>query len=99
MRFDFVLLVYELFFSFLSGYFMNVVCVYFVIVYFLVKYFLFLFKYKKIVYIIVGLVMVLVGISRVYFGVYFVIDVLGGFSLGLFLFFLVKGFDEKMKWI
>ncbi|MDF4191967.1 phosphatase PAP2 family protein, partial [Ligilactobacillus salivarius] len=44
-----------------------------------------------------GVIAVLVGISRVYLGVHFVTDVLGGFSLGLLLFFLVKGFDEKIK--
>ncbi|KUP42226.1 phosphatase PAP2 family protein [Bacillus halotolerans] len=92
---DFEPLVHESSFSFPSGHSMNAACVYPVIAYFLVKHIPFLSKHKKAVYIIAGTVVILVGASRVYLGVHFLTDVLGGFSLGLLLFFLVKGFDEK----
>nr|WGD74710.1 phosphatidylglycerophosphatase PgpB [Bacillus subtilis] len=95
VRPDFAPLVHESSFSFPSGHSMNLACP--VIAYFLVKHLPFLSKHKKMVYIIAGVIAVLVGISRVYLGVHFVTDVLGGFSLGLLLFFLVKGFDEKIK--
>ncbi|RPK04947.1 hypothetical protein BSBH6_01648 [Bacillus subtilis] len=94
---DFAPLVHESSFSFPSGHSMNAACVYPVIAYFLVKHLPFLSKHKKMVYTIAGVITILVGISRVYLGVHFVTDVLGGFSLGLLLFFLVKGFDEKIK--
>ncbi|MCO4850490.1 phosphatase PAP2 family protein [Bacillus vallismortis] len=97
VRPDFAPLVHESSFSFPSGHSMNAACVYPVLAYFLVKHIPFLSKHKKVVYTIAGVITVLVGISRVYLGVHYVTDVLGGFSLGLVLFFLVKDFDEKMK--
>lgn len=83
---DFEPLVHESSFSFPSGHSMNAACVYPVIAYFLVKHIPFLSKHKKAVYIIAGTVVILVGASRVYLGVHFLTDVLGGFSLGLLLF-------------
>lgn len=53
-------------------------------------------RYKKIMSLLV-VIAVLIGISRVYVGVHYPSDVLGGMSVGVFMAFLVKYSSEMIK--
>ncbi|PSA93394.1 phosphatase PAP2 family protein [Bacillus atrophaeus] len=90
-------LVRETSYSFPSGHSMNAACVYPIIAYLLVKHIPFLTARKKAVYTLICVLVALVGASRIYLGAHFFTDVLGGFSVGFMLFFLLKLFDEKYR--
>ena len=50
----------------------------------------------KIVYLITGLCVLAIGISRMYIGVHYLTDVAGGFAIGLALFLICKKIDERL---
>lgn len=53
------------------------------------------FKYKKILNIILLLIIILIGISRIYLGVHFFSDILGGYLIGISIVLLLERCEEK----
>lgn len=88
-------LVHETSYSFPSGHSMNSAVMYPVIAYFLIKHVPFFTKRKRAVTVFTGVLVILIGFSRIYLGAHFPTDVLAGFSLGLCLVSLFALFDEK----
>lgn len=88
-------LVHETSYSFPSGHSMNSAVMYPVIAYFLIKHVPFFTKRKRAVTVFTGVLVILIGLSRIYLGAHFPTDVLAGFSLGLCLVSLFALFDEK----
>jgi undecaprenyl-diphosphatase len=70
-------------YSFPSGHAMISICFYGVLIYLAFKYIKNI-KLKYLIYLILGLLILFIGLSRVYLGVHYLSDVLGGFSLGIF---------------
>ncbi|MGG1698684.1 phosphatase PAP2 family protein [Bacillus zhangzhouensis] len=92
-------LVNETYYSFPSGHSMNAATIYPFIAYLLVEMIPWLKERQKIVYLITGLCVFVIGISRMYIGVHYLTDVIGGFAVGLALFLLCKKIDEKLSGI
>ncbi|MBY8914033.1 phosphatase PAP2 family protein [Bacillus sp. YC2] len=88
-------LVHETSYSFPSGHSMNAAVIYPVIAYLFIKHVPFFAAKKRIVSVCTGILVILIGISRIYLGAHFPTDVLAGFSLGLCLVSLFAFFDEK----
>ena len=74
-------LIEETNFSFPSGHSLTAMAFYGFVIYLIYKSNL---KHKKIYIIILGMLILLIGLSRVYLGVHFITDVLGGFAFSLF---------------
>lgn len=74
-------LVNESSFSFPSGHSLTSMAFYGYIIYLIYKSNL---KYKKLYIILLGMLILLIGISRIYLGVHYATDVLGGFTFSLF---------------
>lgn len=74
-------LIEESSFSFPSGHSLTAMAFYGFIIYLIYKSNL---KYKKLYIILLGILILLIGLSRVYLGVHFITDVLGGFIFSLF---------------
>ncbi|MBD3858541.1 phosphatase PAP2 family protein [Bacillus sp. 28A-2] len=89
-------LVSETYYSFPSGHSMNAATIYPFIAYLLVEMIPWLKERQKIVYLITGLGVLLIGISRMYIGVHYLTDVAGGFAIGLALFLICKKIDERL---
>ncbi|MGM0755338.1 MAG: phosphatase PAP2 family protein [Bacillota bacterium] len=89
-------LVNETYYSFPSGHSMNAATIYPFIAYLLVEMIPWLKERQKTVYLITGLCVFLIGISRMYIGVHYLTDVTGGFAIGLALFLLCKKIDERL---
>lgn len=83
-------------FSFPSGHAMNSF-----IFYACLSYFVFLkMKNKRLSYMLIStsiLLVMLIGISRIYLGVHFITDVMAGFAAGLFWFVIVLLFEKSVK--
>jgi undecaprenyl-diphosphatase len=69
-------------YSFPSGHAMISIAFFGMLSYLLVQNYSFLQPYKKLLYILTGLFILLVGFSRVYLGVHYPTDVFGGFLAG-----------------
>lgn len=67
-------------FSFPSGHSLTALAFYGYIIYLINKY---NFKYKKLYTILLSILILLIGLSRVYLGVHYITDVLGGFTFSL----------------
>ncbi|MGJ3417116.1 phosphatase PAP2 family protein [Bacillus sp. Je.9.29.b] len=89
-------LVGETYYSFPSGHSMNAATIYPFIAYLLVEMIPWLKERQKIVYLITGLCVLAIGISRMYIGVHYLTDVAGGFAIGLALFLICKKIDERL---
>ena len=74
-------LIEESSYSFPSGHSLTAMAFYGFIIYLIYKSNL---KYKKIYVIALSILILLIGLSRVYLGVHFITDVLGGFTFSLF---------------
>ena len=74
-------LIKETNYSFPSGHSLTAMAFYGFIIYLIYKSNL---KYKKIYIILLSILILLIGLSRVYLGVHFITDVLGGFTFSLF---------------
>ena len=74
-------LIEETNYSFPSGHSLTAMAFYGFIIYLIYKYDL---KYKKIYTILFSILIILIGLSRVYLGVHFITDVFGGFTFSLF---------------
>lgn len=74
-------LVNETSLSFPSGHSLTAMAFYGYIIYLIYKSNL---KYKKLYMILLGILILLIGLSRIYLGVHYVTDVLGGFTFSLF---------------
>ena len=74
-------LVEETSYSFPSGHSLTAMAFYGFIIYLLYKSNL---KYKKLYITLISILILLIGLSRVYLGVHFITDVLGGFTFSLF---------------
>ncbi|PAE56246.1 phosphatase PAP2 family protein [Bacillus licheniformis] len=88
-------LVHEPSYSFPSGHSMNAASMYPFIAFLLLLCIPFFQKHSRAVYVWTGLLVGLIGISRMYLGVHYMTDVISGFSLGLALFFIFKKIGEK----
>ena len=89
-------LVYEDSFSFPSGHSMIIATIYVMIIYLSCRY----IKSKKIKYtvnIISGLIIVLVGISRIYLRVHYFSDVFAGWLLGIIIILVYSIFNDKIE--
>lgn len=74
-------LIEETNYSFPSGHSLTAMAFYGFIIYLIYKSNL---KYKKVYIILLSILILLIGLSRVYLGVHFITDVLGGFTFSLF---------------
>ncbi|MBG9911212.1 phosphatase PAP2 family protein [Bacillus xiamenensis] len=92
-------LVNETYYSFPSGHSMNAATIYPFIAYLLIEMIPWLKKRQKTVYMVTGLCVLMIGISRMYIGVHYLTDVAGGFAIGLALFLICKKIDEKLSGI
>ncbi|AOZ90350.1 phosphatase [Bacillus xiamenensis] len=92
-------LVNETYYSFPSGHSMNAATIYPFIAYLLIEMIPWLKKRQKAVYMVTGLCVLMIGISRMYIGVHYLTDVAGGFAIGLALFLICKKIDEKLSGI
>lgn len=87
-------LVSETFYSFPSGHSMISVLTYGTILYLINKS---NFKYKIVFNIIIPLFILLVGISRVYLGVHYISDCVGGYLVSSIMLLLIINIKEKNK--
>ena len=54
-------------------------------------------RYPKTVAVVVALIILSIGFSRIYLGVHFLTDVLAGYSLGYAFYYLTRFVIEKVE--
>lgn len=86
-------------YSFPSGHSMNSAAIYSFLCLMFIETFITSVKVKRIVITVTAVLIVLIGISRIYLGVHFLTDVLAGFSVGFSTFLLFKLVNTKLKYI
>jgi undecaprenyl-diphosphatase len=89
-------LVTETSYSFPSGHSMNSASIYLFIAFLLITYVPFFCKRKTYIWVIAGILVFLIGLSRMYIGVHFLTDVIAGWSLGFVFYLLFKKIDERL---
>jgi len=87
-------LIEETNYSFPSGHSLTAMAFYGFIIYLIYKSNL---KYKKVYMVLLGILILLIGLSRVYLGVHFITDVLGGFVFSIF--YLIIFIDIVKKYL
>lgn len=80
-------------FSFPSGHSLTALAFYGYIIYLINKH---NFKYKKLYTILISILILLIGLSRVYLGVHYITDVLGGFTFSLCYLIIFIHLTKKM---
>ena len=85
-------LIEETNYSFPSGHSLTAMAFYGFIIYLIYKSNL---KYKKVYIILLSILILLIGLSRVYLGVHFITDVLGGFTFSLFYLIIFVELTKK----
>lgn len=85
-------LIEETSYSFPSGHSLTAMAFYGFIIYLIYKSNL---KYKKVYIILLSVLILLIGLSRVYLGVHFITDVLGGFTFSLFYLIILIELSKK----
>lgn len=93
---DYLRMVMEKSYSFPSGHAMISVLFFGSIIYLVNKYNL---KYKKLITFSLSTFVILVGISRIYLGVHYLTDVVGGYLLGFIVLFLIIHLFERKKFV
>lgn len=93
---DYLRMVMEKSYSFPSGHAMISVLFFESIIYLVNKYNL---KYKKLITFSLSTFVLLVGISRIYLGVHYLTDVVGGYLLGFIVLFLIIHLFERKKFV
>lgn len=93
---DYLRMVMEKSYSFPSGHAMISVLFFGSIIYLVNKYNL---KYKKLITFSLSTFVLLVGISRIYLGVHYLTDVVGGYLLGFIVLFLIIHLFERKKFV
>lgn len=93
---DYLRMVMEKSYSFPSGHAMISVLFFGSIIYLVNKYNL---KYKKLITFSLSTFVLLVGISRIYLGVHYLTDVVGGYLLGFIVLFLIICLFERKKFV
>ena len=93
---DYLIMVIEKSYSFPSGHAMISVLFFGSIIYLVNKYNL---KYKKLITFSLSTFVLLVGISRIYLGVHYLTDVVGGYLLGFIVLFLIIHLFERKKFV
>ena len=93
---DYLRMVMEKSYSFPSGHAMISVLFFGSIIYLVNKYNL---KYKKLITFSLSTFILLVGISRIYLGVHYLTDVVGGYLLGFIVLFLIIHLFERKKFV
>lgn len=93
---DYLRMVMEKSYSFPSGHAMISALFFGSIIYLVNKYNL---KYKKLITFSLSTFVLLVGISRIYFGVHYLTDVVGGYLLGFIVLFLIIHLFERKKFV
>ncbi|MDA7025685.1 phosphatase PAP2 family protein [Bacillus sp. CLL-7-23] len=96
---SFAPLVDESSFSFPSGHSMNAASMYAFFAFFLLMDVPYFRRHRTAVYIWTGALVILIGGSRIYLGVHYLTDVIGGFSLGFLLFFMYKKIAENFLFV
>ena len=85
-------LIEETSYSFPSGHSLTAMAFYGFIIYLIYKSNL---KYKKLLITLLSILILLIGLSRVYLGVHFITDVLGGFTFSIFYLILFIELTKK----
>lgn len=93
---DYLRMVMEKSYSFPSGHAMISVLFFGSIIYLVNKYNL---KYKKLITFSLSTFVLLVGISRIYLGVHYLTDVVGGYLLGFIVLLLIIHLFERKKFV
>ena len=89
-------MVMEKSYSFPSGHAMISVLFFGSIIYLVNKHNL---KYKKLITFSLSTFILLIGISRIYLGVHYLTDVVGGYLLGFIVLFLIIHLFERKKFV
>jgi len=93
---DYLRMVMEKSYSFPSGHAMISVLFFGSIIYLVNKHNL---KYKKLITFSLSTFILLIGISRIYLGVHYLTDVVGGYLLGFIVLFLIIHLFERKKFV
>lgn len=84
-------------YSFPSGHSMQSIAIFSFICYLVITYFIKSYNKKNYLILFTFVIILLIGLSRIYLGVHYLTDVLAGFSAGFVWFILIKMMLEKIN--